>query len=78
MTRINQLLKKVKGKVINATATVIAAKPIIKSKMVQRQATKDVNTIKYARAFDNSTSDRAVMARTAAEIVKERLMKKIK
>lgn len=71
-------LKAIKDKAVNATANVISAPAQYKAYKAGKQATSDVRTIKRARAYDKSTSDEATMARTAAQMVKDRITKKKK
>jgi hypothetical protein len=71
-------IKKMKNKIIDVTSDVLSAVPQWKAKRAQKQADYDVKTIKRARSYDNSQSDEATMARTAAYMVKKRLTKKNK
>lgn len=68
-------MKKVIQKVIGLTSSAMAAPATLRAYRADKQATRDVNTIKHARAYDNSTSDDAVRARTASYMVKKRLTK---
>lgn len=69
-------LKKIKKAVIGAVSSALAAPKTYKANRAIKQADRDVATIKKARAYDSSTSDDAVRARTAAYIVKKRITKK--
>jgi hypothetical protein len=43
---------------------------------VKKQGDKDMKAIKLARAYDNSSSEKAVMARTSADFAKDRIRKR--
>lgn len=68
-------MKNIKKGLINVTANILSAPAQYKAHRAIKQADKDVATIKRARSYDNSTSDAAVGARTAAYMVKKRLQK---
>lgn len=72
---IKKIIKKVKNKVIDVASDVMAAPAMIKAHNKMKQADKDVATLKLARGYDNSQSDNAVMARTAANFVRDRIKK---
>ncbi len=71
--------KKVKAAVVDATSDVISAPARIGAAMVSDQATKDVKTLRRARAYDNApsfnedgTPTDAMMARSSADEVRMR------
>jgi len=70
----------VKSKVINTTANVLSAYPQYKAFKAGVQATRDVNTLRKARSYDNAPDEAnegdAGRTRFMAQEVRDRLTKR--
>ena len=81
---LKKTLKRIKNKAVDKASDVLSAPARIKSKMVQDQSELDLKKIKFARSYDDAPNFRngvrtdAFEARSVAEGVKERLLKKRK
>lgn len=82
MKRADRIFHTAAGTLKDVVGTAIASPKIIKSKMVQVQADRDVAVIKRARSYDNAPDSAnggdAGRTRFMANEAKERIMKKRK